>query len=442
MIERYLLPQMKEIWNETNRFRKWLDVELAVAEAEAELGLIPSQTPKTLREAIQQIDLQEFVAEIKEIEREVAHETIAFLMALERRMGEPGKFVHFGLTSSDVIDTANALMLRDALKLIRSKLADVLEILWDKAVEYKKQPIMGRTHGMFAEPTSLGLKLLGFCSEALRNLKRLDSALEEAAYGKISGAVGNYSFISPDVERIALQKLGLKPEPVSTQIIPRDRYAYILSVLATVGDFAARFALEIRLLQRTEVGEMFEPFGRRQRGSSAMPHKRNPIKCERLMGMARLLRGYAITAHQNTELWHERDISHSSAERVILPDATSALFFMLNEVERIVRGLEVDVERIESNMRRFGDFYLSESVLLALVKKNVSRTEAYGWVKECAFEAISKAISFSEAVRSHPKIRNYLSDSEINDALNHDYLKWVDKIFERFKAEMEGLKGD
>ena len=432
MVQRYLLPEMAELWSEETMYRSWLDVELAVAEAEAEEGIIPAEVPKKLSETIDRLDILSFIKRAKEIEKSVDHNVIAFLMALEEEMGELSRFVHYGLTSSDVVDTAQMLVLRQALNLILDKLEHVCLLLAEKAKSFKYQPIMGRTHGVFAEPTSLGLKFLGYYSEALRNMGRLETAIEHVSYGKISGAVGNYSFISPLVEQKALEKLGLKPEPVSTQIVPRDRHAFALSVVALVAEMIERFALELRLLQRTEVQEMFEPFGRAQRGSSAMPHKRNPIKSERLDGLTRVIRGAMLTSHENVALWHERDISHSSAERYILPDATSTLFFMLDQFIKILRGLEVRVERIDHNLIQFGDFYLSEPLLLALVQKGVMRSVAYKWVKEVAHNAFEKNLSFSEEAKKHPEIQKVLSEQEIDKALGHDYLRWVDEIFERF----------
>ncbi len=432
MVSRYLLPEMERIWSEENVYARWLDVELAVAEAEAECGLIPPEVPERLGKVIREIDMTGFVQRAKEIEKSVDHNVIAFLMAIEELMGPLARFVHYGLTSSDVVDTAGSMILREALKAIKTKLIDVSQLLREKAQGFRHQPIMGRTHGVFAEPTSLGLKFLGYYSESLRDIERLDSAIDEVSHGKISGAVGNYSFIDPCVEELALKKLGLVPEPVSTQIVPRDRHAYAMSVIALIGEFIERFALEIRLLQRTEVQEMFEPFGRQQRGSSAMPHKRNPIKSERLDGLARLLRSLTIAAHENVALWHERDISHSSVERFVWPDMTATLYFMLDQTAKILRGLEIRKDQIEKNMRRFGDFYLSEPVLLALVSKGVQRSEAYAWVKECAHRAFEKKTSFAAEIKKHPKIREVLSEGEIKKALDHDYLRWVDRIFERF----------
>ncbi len=432
MVQRYLLPEIAELWSEETMYKRWLDVELAVAEAEAEEGIIPDEVPKQLSETIDRLDLPSFIKKAKEIERSVDHNVIAFLMALEEEMGELSRFVHYGLTSSDVVDTAQMLVLRQALNLILDKLEHVSLLLAEKAKSFKYQPIMGRTHGVFAEPTSLGLKFLGYYSEALRNMGRLEAAIEHVSYGKISGAVGNYSFISPLVEQKALEKLGLKPEPVSTQIVPRDRHAFVLSVVTLVAEMIERFALELRLLQRTEVQEMFEPFGRSQRGSSAMPHKRNPIKSERLDGLTRVIRGAMLVSHENVALWHERDISHSSAERYILPDATSTLFFMLDQFIKILRGLEVKTERINHNLIQFGDFYLSEPLLLALVQKGIMRSVAYKWVKEVAHNAFEKKLSFSEEAKKHPEIRKVMSEMEIDRALSHDYLRWVDEIFERF----------
>ena len=432
MIERYWKDEIKKIFTDEFKYRKWYEVEIAVAEVEAEMGIIPSDVPEKVRKSMQDVDFNWVAKRAKEIEREVDHDVIAFLLTVEEIAGDPARYLHFGMTSSDVVDTANSLILKEALELNLKALSELSLSFREKANEYRYQPIMGRTHGVFAEPTSLGLKFLSYYSAFLRDIENLRSAIEKISYGKISGAVGNYSFISPEVEEKALQKLGLKPEPVSTQIVPRDRYAYVFDVIAISAGNIEKFATEIRLLQRTEVGELEEPFGRKQRGSSAMPHKRNPIKSERLCGLARLLRGYAHTSMENIALWHERDISHSSTERFLMPDALSLYYYMLTLLKDIVDRLVVNVERINENLVKYGKFYLSEAILLALVKKGVRRGEAYEWVKESAHRAMKSGEPFEELIRKNENIAKYLTPQELEEVLNHDYLRNVDAIFKRF----------
>ncbi len=432
MIERYWKDEIKRIFTDEFKYKKWYEVELAVAEAEASLGIIPGDVPLVVKEKMEGVDFSWVSKRAKEIEREVDHDVIAFLLTIEEIVGEPARYLHYGLTSSDVVDTANSMILKEALLLNLKALESLIESVKNKAVQYKYQPIMGRTHGVFAEPTSLGLKFLSYYSAFLRDKENLKRAIEMISYGKISGAVGNYSFISPEVEKLALEKLGLKTEPVSTQIVPRDRYAFVFDMVAISAGNIEKFATEIRLLQRTEVGEFEEPFRKKQRGSSAMPHKRNPIKSERLCGLARLLRGYSLTAMENIALWHERDISHSSTERFIIPDALSVYYYALGLLKNIVDDLVVKVERINENLVKYGKFYLSEAVLLALVQKGVPRGEAYEWVKESAHQAMKTGLPFEDLIRKNEKIRKHLTDEEIEEALNHDYLKNVDEIFRRF----------
>ncbi len=432
MIKRYLYPEIERVFSRENKVQKWIKIEFEVLKAEEGFGIVPEGISARLAEKIEGLDVKEVIRLLDEYEKETDHEVVAFLMALEELLGEDARFLHYGLTSSDLLDTGLALVLTEALELILSELDLVINTLKVKVIENKYVPFMGRTHGVFAEPTSLGLKFLSHYSEFLRCRERLMKGIQEVSFGKISGAVGNYSFIPPEVEEKVLQELGLKPEPVSTQIIPRDRIAFLISVYAFIGDAIERISQEIRLFQRTEVGEMQEPFYSKQRGSSAMPHKRNPIRSERLMGLARLLRGYLIPAHEDVSLWHERDISHSSVERFIIPDATEILFYMLRLLRKNLEGLVIDKERIKKNMESFGKFYLSEPILLALVKKGVARREAYEWVKECAIKAQNEHLNFEDVIKKHPKIQYYLEDKEIEEALNHDFLKHVDKIFKRF----------
>ncbi len=338
---------MSSLWTEQARFNYLLRVELAVLEVLIEKKKVPlsrAQFERIKKRA--KFDVER----IKEIEKQTNHDLIAFLKNLEENIGPSAKYIHKGLTSSDVLDTALALQLRDGIEILEKDLVEYLKVLKKQARKYKNLPLIGRTHGIHAEPITLGLKLLSFYSEGLRNLERLKKARDEVAYIKISGAVGSYSQLPPDVEKTVAKKLKLKIEPVSTQVIPRDRIAYLMSVLALVAAGLERLALEIRHLQRTEVSEVFEPFGKKQKGSSAMPHKRNPILCERICGLARMFRGYLIPAIENISLWHERDISHSSVERIILPDGFILLDYMLNLMTKIVEGLEINKQAIEENL--------------------------------------------------------------------------------------------
>jgi len=439
MIGRYLLSEMEEIWREEKKIEKWIEVEEAVLEAQVELGIVPEKALASFREKKKGFSPKEILRKMKEYEKEVGHEIVAFLMALEEEVGREGRYLHFGLTSSDIIDTANALLLRDAIQCIERELVEVIQALLEKAEDNLKVECIGRTHGVHAEPTSLGLKFLSFASEFGRSLRRLRRAKEEVLYGKISGAVGNYSFLTPEVEKIALRKLGLNPEPISSQIIPRDRYAYLLSQIAILGASLERLATEIRNLARTEIEELMEPFGKKQRGSSAMPHKRNPVRCERICGLARLLRGYLLTALENINLWHERDISHSSNERFILPGSTSILFFILREMKEIVKSLEIDHRKVRKNLELSKEFSLSEGLLLLLIEKGIPRQEAYQWVKETAFNAKREGISFLQAAINHERIRESLTEREINNLKQHDFLKFAEVIFDRVR---EILRGD
>ncbi len=431
MIDRYALPEMTAIWSEEHKLALWIRVEWAVLQALAEEGIIPEQDWAVLEPLAERIDIPRLRQRQLEIEREVHHDVIAFLWALEEQLPPEGRWVHYGLTSSDIVDTAFSLQIQEAGDLLLSALEDLLDALKSRALEYKHQPIMGRTHGMYAEPTSLGVKFLSHYAEARRNRGRLLDALEGLRVGKLSGAVGTYTQLPPSVEQRALSLLGLRVEPVSTQIVPRDRHAHLIQSLALLASGLDRLAVEIRLLQRTEVGELEEPFTTGQRGSSAMPHKRNPIRSERLSGMARLLRGFAVTALENIPLWHERDISHSSAERLMLPDATGLVYYMLRLATRVVRGLVVYPDRIRENMEQYGRFYLSGRVLLALVRKGVARQEAYGWVKEAAHRVLREGGSFEAALQDHPEIASRLSREELREITTFDALKHVDAIFAR-----------
>lgn len=433
---RYSTPELLSLWSESNKFRTWAKVEWAVAKAQEELGIIPKiGLSERLEKLINDEEFWEDIPrQVEEIEKRYEHDVLAFLAVIERDLGDIGRFLHFGLTSSDVVDTANSLLLKSALEYILEELKLLSDALFEKAKDYKYDQVMGRTHGVFAQPTTFGLKFLSFYSEALRNLKRLKDAIEEVSYGKISGAVGNYLTNPPQVEELALSYLGLKVEPVSTQIIPRDRYAFALNILSLIGSFLERFALEIRLSSRTETGEIFEPFGKDQRGSSAMPHKRNPIKSERLTGIARLLRGWALAENESVALWQERDISHSSVERFILPDATTTLHYALRLARNLVKNLVIDRERAKENIEKFGDFYLSSVLLMVLTEKGASRDESYAWVKEVSQNSFEKGTSILEEALKHEKIRQFVGEDELRRRLRLDPKIFVDQIFDRFSA--------
>ena len=432
MIERYSIPEIRDIFKEENKYKRWVEIELTHLQILEEEGLIPPGSYAEVAEKVKDIDYVEFAKRAKEIEKEVDHDVIAFLIALEERVGDKGRYLHFGLTSSDVVDTANALILKEALEKVIKELDSLIEEVKKKAVEYKYFPIMGRTHGVFAEPTSLGLKFLYFYSELLRARSRLEAALDEISVGKISGAVGNYVYLSPDIEEKILKRLNLKPEGVSTQIVPRDRHAFMMSQIAILASSLGRFATEIRLLQRTEVNEIMEPFGKGQRGSSAMPHKRNPIKSERVCGLARLLRGYLIPALENIPLWHERDISHSSNERYIFEDALCTLFYVIRLMKGIVEGLVVNREKIEENLRKYGDFYYSQALLLALVKKGLPRKDAYEIVKRVSHKSFDEGVSLREMVLSDAELGKIFTPQEIDEIFRTDFLRNVDEVYRRF----------
>lgn len=421
---------MSSLWTEQARFNYLLRVELAVLEVLIEKKKVPlsrAQFERIKKRA--RFDVER----IKEIEKHTNHDLIAFLKNLEENIGPSAKYIHKGLTSSDVLDTALALQLRDGIEILEKDLVEYLKALKKQARKYKNLPLIGRTHGIHAEPITLGLKLLSFYSEGLRNLERLRKAREEVAYIKISGAVGSYSQLPPDVEKAVAKKLKLKIEPVSTQVIPRDRIAYLMSVLALVAGGLERLALEIRHLQRTEVSEVFEPFGKKQKGSSAMPHKRNPILCERICGLARMFRGYLIPAIENISLWHERDISHSSVERIILPDGFILLDYMLNLMTKIVEGLEVNKQAIEENLWLKKGLFASQRLMLMLIDKGLTRSQAYDLVQKPALKAYKEKLDFKELVLKDRRIKKYLCDKEINSAFDlNSYLKHIDSIFNRF----------
>ena len=410
MIERYTRPAMGRLWTEENKLAKWLEVELLACEALAERGEVPRDAVARLRK-----HARVNVARMQEIEAQTKHDVIAFVSSVAETVGEEGRFLHLGLTSSDVIDTGFAVQLCEATDLLLQDLNALLAVLKRMAEAHTQTPMIGRTHGVHAEPITFGLKAAHWYAEMKRNRARLAQAREEIAFGKISGAVGTFANIDPAVEAFVCSRLGLKPEPVSTQIVPRDRHAVFFSTLAVIGSSLERIATEVRHLQRTEVLEVEEPFTPGQKGSSAMPHKRNPWQLENVCGMARLLRGYALAAFENVPLWHERDISHSSVERVIGPDATIALDFTLARLTGILDKLVIHPDRMRKNMETLGEAIYSEHLLLALVRKGISRDEAYQWVQRNAMRVWETNASFLAEVRRDPDIAKLLTANEIDE---------------------------
>lgn len=427
MIDRYTRPEMGAIWTEENRFKAWLEVEILACEAWAELGDIPKEDVQKIREKAS-FDINR----IKEIEEETRHDVVAFTRAVSETLGEERKWVHYGLTSTDVVDTALSYLIKQANEILRKDIVNFIDILKVKAQEHKHTVMMGRTHGVHAEPTTFGLKLALWYEEMKRNLERFDAAAAGVEFGKISGAVGTYANIDPFVEKYVCEKLGIQPAPISTQTLQRDRHAHYLSALALVATSIEKFATEIRGLQKSETREVEEFFAKGQKGSSAMPHKRNPIGSENMTGMARVIRGYMLTAYENVALWHERDISHSSAERIILPDATIALNYMLNRFANIVKNLTVFPENMKRNMDRTLGLIYSQRVLLALIDKGLTREEAYDTVQPKAMEAWETQVHFRTLIEAEEKITSKLSPAEIDDCFDYNYhLKHVDTIFER-----------
>ncbi len=433
MIERYTRNEMGSIWEPRNRFRKWLEVEIAACEAWAKLGKIPQ---KSLNTIIKKADFN--VERIDEIEKTVKHDVIAFLTSVAEFVGPDSRYIHMGLTSSDVVDTSLALLLREAADLIISDIKGLMAVLEKRAFEHKDTPMMGRSHGIHAEPMTFGLTMALWYDEMGRNLARMERAREVISYGKLSGAVGTFSQIDPRVEKMALKKLGLKPEPVATQVVHRDRHAEYFSTLAIIASSIEKFAVEIRHLQRTEVLEAEEPFTKGQKGSSAMPHKRNPILSENLTGIARLIRGYSVSALENVALWHERDISHSSVERVIAPDATILVDFMLARATGLMRDLVVYPQNMRENMDKLKGVVFSQKVLLKLVDKGTTREEAYSIVQRNAMKVWEGLGDFRSLLIDDAEVMNYLTVKEIDSCFDiRPYLKQVDYIFNRTFGKKE-----
>ncbi|MGK7878038.1 MAG: adenylosuccinate lyase [Xenococcaceae cyanobacterium] len=428
MIERYTLPEMGELWTDTYKLKTWLQVEIAVCEAQAELGYIPAEAVSEIK-AKANFDPQR----VLEIEAEVRHDVIAFLTNVNEYVGDAGRYIHLGLTSSDVLDTALALQLVASLNLILERLEELIQGIRYQAQQHRHTVMVGRSHGIHAEPITFGFKLAGWLAEVLRNRDRLVRLRQEIAVGKISGAVGTYANVDPRVEAIACQKIGLQPDTASTQVISRDRHGEFVQQLALLAASIERFAVEIRNLQRTDVLEVEEFFSKGQKGSSAMPHKRNPIRSERLSGMARIIRGHGVAALENVALWHERDISHSSVERVILPDTCILTHFMIKEITDLVKNLLVYPENMKRNMNVYGGVIFSQRVLLALVEKGMSREDAYKIVQSCAHEAWNKPEgNFHDLISKDTQVKKYLSPEEIESCFDpQDHLKNLDGIYQR-----------
>ena len=427
MIERYTLPEMGSIWTLENKFLKWLDVEIAVCEVHAEDGTIPG-------EAVEEIKAKASftVDRINEIEKVTDHDVIAFTTNLAENIGPASRFVHYGLTSSDVVDTANALLLKEACELLIDKTDGLLEVLKRRAYEFKDTPQMGRTHGIHAEPTSFGMTFALWYSEMIRNRKRLEAALASVSVGKISGAVGAFAHLDPDVEERVCSRLGLQAAPISTQVIQRDRYAEYLTTLAIVASSLEKMALNVRHWQRTELREAQEKFKKGQKGSSAMPHKRNPILSEKICGLSRTVRANAIVGLENVALWHERDISHSSAERMVLPDSSVTLDYLLAKTTSLLDGLVVYPENMLKNIERSKGLTFAGQLLLMLTQKGVTREDAYLWVQRNAMKVWDEGGSYRELIEEDTDITSILSNEEIARAfdLKH-YLRNVGKVFER-----------
>ncbi len=431
MIKRYALPEISRIWEDENKFRIWLDIEILACEAQAELGNIPKEAVKEIKQKAQ-FD----VNRILEIEQTVQHDVIAFLTNVAEYVGPSARYIHYGMTSSDILDTTLAVQMKQAGELILKKLVTLKDILANRAIEFKSAVMVGRTHGIHAEPITFGLKLAVWYSDSLRNITRLKSAIENIAFGQISGAVGTYDHLDPYIEEYVCKKLMLKPAPISTQIIQRDRHAEYLNTLSIIAACLEKIAIEIRHLQRTEVLEVEEPFGKGQKGSSAMPHKKNPIICERVSGLARLLRGFATTSQENIALWHERDISHSSVERVIIPDSTMTLYYMLHKTIQVVKDMVVYPERMVKNLQETKGLIYSQPILLKLIEKGLSREKAYQLVQKSAMIVWEKGEDFQTVLKQDAELTKFLSAKEVDLICNLDTrLKNVNYIFRKLKLK-------
>ncbi|HEU5229791.1 MAG TPA: adenylosuccinate lyase [Ktedonobacteraceae bacterium] len=433
MIERYTLPEMAAIWSNTHKTDKWLQVELLACEGWAREGVIPQEAIEKIRQANYNL------LRMQEIEKETHHDVISFLRSIQEQLGPEGRFIHLGLTSSDVLDTGLAAQIKEAGELLTTALNQLVAVVTKVAIEHKYTLMAGRSHGIHAEPITFGLKLALWVDELRRHQLRLSAALEQVTVGKISGAVGTHATVPPQIEEFVCEQMGLGVAPISSQIVQRDRHAHFMTTLALIGSSLEKMAQEIRHLQRTELSEAFEPFGSGQQGSSAMPHKRNPELCERICGLARILRGFAVTAMENVALWHERDISHSSAERIIIPDGCTLLHYMLHIFTRVMDGLDVDAERMLTNLNMTGGLVFSQRILLALIDKGVGRQEAYKMVQRNAkkvWAMASKGMiqepALLNALSSDPEVASYLSRQELEELTSTDYYtKYIDTSFKR-----------
>ncbi len=438
MIERYTHPEMGSIWSVQRRYETWLQVEVAAAEAMAEAGLIPVEAARDLRER-GAFD----VARIEEIESVTQHDVIAFTTAVAEKVGPSARWLHFGLTSSDVVDTAQAIQMREACDVILKGLDAARAAVEARAFEHRHTPMIGRTHGVHAEPMTFGLKLAVWYAELTRDVERVRRARKAISVGKISGAVGTFAHLDPSIEEAVCRRLGLEPAPISSQVIQRDRHAELLTALAITAASLEKFALEVRGLQKTEIGEVEEPFGKGQKGSSAMPHKRNPIGCEQIVGLARLVRANSMAALENVALWHERDISHSSVERVILPDSFIALDHMLRRFTRIVKGMVVYPDRMRQNLERSRGVIFSGQVLLELARRDVSREQAYEWVQRNAMRSFDEQKDFKALLLADADVMKVLTPAEVEKAFDlAEQLRNVDVIFERVFGRSEAFVGN
>jgi adenylosuccinate lyase len=426
MIERYSRPEMKKIWSDENKYNKWLEVELAVCDAWAERGVIP-------REAVPKIKLAKCsLKRMGEILKETHHDMTAFLGSVSESLGDESRFIHLGLTSSDVIDTALSLQMVEAAQVLNQDIKGLISVLAQKAIEHKYTVMVGRTHGVHAEPISFGLKLALWTQEMRRNQQRLVEANRAIAFGKISGAVGTYATVPPEVEAKACAKLGLTPAPISSQILQRDRHAQFLTTLAIISSSLEKFATEIRALQKTETREVEEPFSAGQTGSSAMPHKRNPELCERISGLARVIRGYALTSMENIPLWHERDISHSSTERIILPGSCLLLDYSLVLFSSVIQGLHIYPRRMKRNLELTKGLIFSQRVMLSLIDKGLSRQKAYELVQRNAMRVWLQNKNFLSLLKADPEVTAILPQAELEPLFDYQYyLRYIDDIFER-----------
>jgi adenylosuccinate lyase len=416
---------MKSLWSEETKFATWLEIEILACEAWAKLGKIPAEALAIIKQKA-----AFSVERIEELEKDLRHDVIAFTTNLAEHIGPESRYVHIGLTSSDVVDTALASLLKKAGGIIMNSLDDLIGILRERAVEHRNTVIVGRTHGIHAEPTVLGLKFLLWREEMLRNKKRLEAAMESVGVGKISGAVGTYAHTGPFLEQYVCEKLGLKPAPVSTQVVQRDRHAEFLSALAILGGSIEKIAVEIRGLQRTEIREMEEPFGRKQKGSSAMPHKRNPVVCEQISGLARILRSNMLAALENIPLWHERDISHSSVERIILPDSTTLAHYMLHKIAWILREMNIYPEAMLENLDKTKGLLFSQRIMLALVEKNLSREQAYAIVQRAAMKTWREKTALKDNLVSDPEFTAHISPQELDAVMDYrSFLNHIDVIY-------------